>query len=449
MWRLLKKATRLDIFDLNFAYTSEEVAKCSRSAPSMRRIGIVWRVVSFFGHLFKQHVDVKHLFNRGRVPGGVLLFAATKNQRSSLAPLVEEIDDAYLAGGSSYARVEVEEQFPLLLAYLLSLVFFPMVLLHFWRSSGYHRKTFRFIFDQYWLTYGYYLTANLWLDRRMPTALVVSNDHNMPNRVIVKVAREKQIPSIYIQHASVTDKFPSLSFDYALLEGLDALQKYECAGPSRTKVFLVGMPKMDAYFRNRNASSVVQSVGICTNTLDPLSRVEQLCEKLHTKCSSLYFYLRPHPGDKRDGWESLAKKYGMAFSNSKMEPSFKFLKRVDVVIAGDSNILLEAALMNVYPIYYDFAQTDLDWYGFRRNGLVGYASQPQEVCLEVEGLSQHKPSVRMKTRQYCATVDTRYDGRSSKLAAEIIRAVASGQEVNMSKWQPVPDVTLEAYELAD
>jgi hypothetical protein len=240
MLKLLNEAIKLDIFDLNYAYASDKFALCSRETYDTRRIGMAWRIASFLGHFFEKAVDVKCLFKRGRRTDGVLLFAVTKNQRGSLVLLAEKIESAYLAGGSSFVSLDVEERFPLLLAYLFSLAFFPAVLFHFWKSDGYRRKTFHFIFDQYWLTYGYYLIANLWLSRLEPKALVVSNDHNMPNRVVLKLAREKRIPSVYIQHASVTEKFPPLAFDYALLEGLDALQKYESAGySSKTKVFLV------------------------------------------------------------------------------------------------------------------------------------------------------------------------------------------------------------------
>jgi hypothetical protein len=438
----------LDVFDLNYAYTSEKLALCSRKINGTRRVGVIWRILSFFGHFFEQVVDVKYLFRGAKDFGRVLLFVVTKNQRSSLVPLTDKIDNAYLAGESQYVNLEVEEHFPLLLAYLLSLVFFPVVLFHFWRSRGYRRKTYRFIFDQYWLTYGYYLTADFWLSRLEPKALVISNDHNMPNRVMAKVAREKGIPSIYIQHASVTEKFPPLIFDYALLEGYDALQKYESTGPSMTQVFLVGMPKMDEYLEHRNTHEAAQSIGICTNKLDPLLRVQQLCECIRTEFLSRPFYLRPHPGDKRSAWKELAEKYEMAFSDPKVETSFEFLKQVDVIIAGDSNILLEAALMNVFPIYYDFAETDLDAYGFRRNGLVGYISEPPDVCLEVEELVEYKPLIRDKTEHYCATVNTPYDGFSGELAADIIQAIASGRQVNMSKWRRIPNTKLEAYELA-
>ena len=101
--------------------------------------------------------------------------------------------------------------------------------------------------------------------------------------------------------------------------------------------------------------------------------------------------------------------------------SFDFLKKVDAIIAGASNILLEAALMNVFPLYYDFAQTHLDWYGFQRSGLVECLSEPEEVCRSIKEICQSKPSVRTKAKLYCATIGTCYDGRSGELAGAMIQ----------------------------
>ena len=53
------------------------------------------------------------------------------------------------------------------------------------------------------------------------------------------------IETLYIQHASVTSRFPALKFNYAFLDGFDTLNKYITAGPSETKVFLTGTCKFD------------------------------------------------------------------------------------------------------------------------------------------------------------------------------------------------------------
>jgi len=64
--------------------------------------------------------------------------------------------------------------------------------------------------------------------------LVVANDHSYPCTTIVKAAQDEGVKTVYIQHASVSDKFPALKFDYALLEGLDSLEKYNLCVRRRT-----------------------------------------------------------------------------------------------------------------------------------------------------------------------------------------------------------------------
>jgi hypothetical protein len=208
------------------------------------------------------------------------------------------------------------------------------------------------------------------------------------------------------------------------------------------------MPKYDEHFRYVNIRMKVESIGVCTNDLDPILRVDQLLGKIRQEFASLPILLRPHPGDTREGmWRNLAGKYDLHFSDSKTELSFDFLKKVDAIIAGDSNIHLEAALMNVIPLYYDFVQAHLDWYGFQRNGLVQYFSEPSEVCRYLREVAHKKPAVRTKAKLYCATIGTCYDGHSADLAAALIQSFRSGAVLDVSIWKRIPGINLEAYTL--
>jgi hypothetical protein len=104
------------------------------------------------------------------------------------------------------------------------------------------------------------------------------------------------------------------------------------------------------------------------------------------------------------------------FSQFDTESPFEFPRGVVAIIAGDSSILLEAALVNAVPVCCDFSSTHEDWYGFHRNGLVEYFSEPEGVCRSLSVTSRLTPSVRIKAKPHCVTVGTKYDGRSSALA---------------------------------
>jgi hypothetical protein len=273
----------------------------------------------------------------------------------------------------------------------------------------------------------------------------------MENRVVMKVAKELGISTVYLQHASVNDTFPLLTFDYALLEGLDALKKYARIGESQTKVFLIGTPKFDAFFPYVKNTTSLNSVAICTNGLDNVQQIEQLCLELRQRFPQLLLRLRPHVGEKNrwGKWMSIAEKYNLKFSDSTVELSFDFLKQCDVLIVGDSNILLEAALLNIIPLYYDSNKTHLDHYGFLRNGLTEYYSEPGEICNRLTELLQNRPSVRAKTKFYCHTVGTQYDGHSTELAASIIQTLVNNPSDKslMNHWKRLSNIPIEAYQI--
>jgi hypothetical protein len=448
-WRLLIAASKLDIFDLAYEFSSESLKAISggywMKVNGLPRKGITIRISIFFYHFYKSFI--KYWRQRGAVmlPEGFVFIALSKNEIDSLKPVCARMPTAYLTG-----RNETPFPFPFVWAYALSCAYLPLVVIHFLKAKGYKKKTFGYVFDYYWLSYGLYIAAGMWFRRQRPRAVVLANHLNPYHRVLHKAAGDEHIPTFYLQHASIPDNIAPLQSDYALLEGQDTLNKLAHAGTVSSRIFLIGMPKLDAHLRHINIQAQVRSIGICTNDWDPLLRAEQLLARIRQGFATLPLILRPHNADLRvSAWQDLARRYGIELSDSRTELSFDFLRRVDAIIAGESNILLEAALVNVVPLYYDFAQAHLDWYGFLRHGLVEYLSEPQQVCHCIEEISRSKPSVRAKAKLYCTTIGTRYDGHSGELAAVLIQSLVSGAQVDRSIWKRIPDIGLEAFELAD
>ncbi len=447
---LLTKASKLDIFDAVYEFSSESLNTLSlagywekiNGAPKR---GVLVRIGIFFWHFYKSFFEYWHRKDTTLLSGASIFFAMSKNEIDSLKPVYVQMPNAYLSGSN-----ETPFPFPFVWAYALSCIYLPLVLFKFLKSKGYKRKSFGFVFDHYWLVYGLYIAARVWFDRYKPRSFVLANQINTYHRVLQMAASDEHIPTFYLQHASTPENFPPLESDYALLEGYDALSKLADAGTKKPLVFLIGMPKHDAYVQFINTQSKVTAVGICTNDMDPLPRTEQLLLRIRQEFPTLPLILRPHNADLRvKEWIALARKYAVEFSDSKSELSFDFLRRVGAIVAGDSNILLEASLINVVPLYYDFALAHLDWYGFQRNGLVEYFSEPSQVIDCIRGISVNKPSVRMKARRYCATLGTRHDGHSSELAATLIQSLSFSLRVEKSIWKRIPNIGLEAYDLDD
>ena len=446
---ILRDTLRADIYDLNFSFSSEQYGYFTFDDFAMPRRGVLIRIGAFLEGLAKHLTRITLLKLPQLSRGSVVFFVSSKNQVDTLSLIARETGRSVVFGMSGYG----DHAFPMTAAYFVSLLFFPLVLYKYVQSTGYRRESFRVSFDWYWLSYGLYFVARILFNHMQQGSLVVANDHSVENRTIAKAARDEGLKTFFVQHASVTQTmaFPALSFDYAMLDGLDALKKYDALGRSSATAFLVGLVKLDPYARIKNQNSHVEHIGICLNTLDPFDRVFELCTELRQKIPSLSLSLRPHPADKRhEECRSMAGRLGIGYSDPKEKPSFEFLGTVDAIVAGESNIHLEAVLVNAYPIRYDFARNALDVYGFLNTGLVDrrFESAPELVGF-VKALMNSKPDVRSRAQHYRATVGTDYEGRSVELVSSIINQFSRpGGEVDETMWVRVVGLqNLTAYEL--
>jgi hypothetical protein len=445
-WGVIKIALKLDIWDINYLYSKPKSFEriLLKDASGLPRRGFILRFLYFFWSLL---INLRYI-NEGKKEvikqGSLLFIAITKNQRDSIISIYRKVKNAYLVG--SFGDISIN--YVLAIAYLFSLPFFPIIIVKFIRSKGLLREAFHFYFDKNWLIYGYYIAMRKWLHSIVPGVLVLANDHTWNMRTLLLSAKDEKVPTIYLQHASVTDEFPPLSMDYALLEGYDALSIYEEAGESQTKVFLIGIPRADQHLKYINLRETVSTVGICSNMFDPVQRVTELCKIIHRNLPDLRLVLRPHPGDKRmEFWRDFACEYQLDFSDSRQIAAFNFLKEVDVVLAGNSNIHLEAAMLNVYPIYYDYALDQrLQKYTFIKTNLCEYIKKPEDAIKRIIMLKSERPLIREKAKYYCATIGTAFDGKSRELAIEIIHQVSIGGDINLKHWRKIPNLTLEAYE---
>jgi hypothetical protein len=438
----VKDVLILDVQDLSYLYTPRNLRVTVSNQPDLRKRGLHYRIATFFWHTVQSIIMLRSY--QPFPPSRILFISTTVNQRMALAPIVDQMAEA------SWVNILQPKPYnlPLLFAYLLALPFFPLVAVKFLQAKGDRREAFYYVGDYYWFAYGYYAMLRLLLRRMTPKAVVVSNDHIMWLRAFAKATRDENIPTIYLQHASVTERFPPLAFDYALLEGIDALKKYASIGPSQADVFLTGMPKFDAYTDSKNKKYRLETLGLCTNPFDSFEEVKALCDDLKEWFPDLNVIVRPHPRDGRYKiWMDLADSHAWQFSDGKEESSFEFLQRIDANIAGDSSIHLEAVLLDVFPIYFAFGRPKMDWYGFHENGLVEYYETPEAVQSKVVELLEHIPPVRSRSLLYNATVNTKYDGRSTDLTCRLIQQIAHNSTVNLTGWERITWVKqLRAYQ---
>lgn len=245
-------------------------------------------------------------------------------------------------------------------------ILFPLFLFRYLRKNK-HNNAMKY-WDYSIRAVGLFEEAYRWIRRYKPSFIIMSNDHCVEQRSMLNAAIALDVPCIYIQHASVSEYFPPLRFSLSILEGEDSLRKYEKAGIVKGKVELIGMARFAPYANCRKPARVSppKSIAVCFNVYDSLLDLKRVADEIATSFAA-EIVLRPHPGDTRD--LTLLKTYDL--SDSKVQDTFKFLSGIDCVIAGDSSIHLEATMLNIPSIYFQFTQRqNRDYYGFIKNRLI-------------------------------------------------------------------------------
>lgn len=216
------------------------------------------------------------------------------------------------------------------------------------------------------------------LNSTRPKFVLLANDHSSRQRCLISVAHAKNIKTGYVQHASVSSKFPRLDFDYAFLDGMSAVETYaKCRFNSSSnskikknpEIYLTGQQK---YLSISQASS--ESIGVAINKIDNIKRICEFVEELSQHDFSIV--MRWHP---RQGFDDITfltsfvdgSNSNISLSNPNEESVEKFILRVGTVVAGDSSILLEAAIGGCLPYYFRTSEIlEWDYYGFVGSGLV-------------------------------------------------------------------------------
>jgi hypothetical protein len=164
-----------------------------------------------------------------------LFFAGTQNQLNSLAPTFNSLSgrqEAYFVGSRQLNYTSLTDKnsftsfnFPWwhgLACLCLSFSSLPRLLAIIQDNDIklYHPYCIS-VFSRVYIS-----LVDSWcmlIDR--PRFLVVSNDHNPINRALTLLALKLGVKSIYMQHASVSERFPPLRFNYAFLDGEKALSR--------------------------------------------------------------------------------------------------------------------------------------------------------------------------------------------------------------------------------
>lgn len=365
--------------------------------------------------------------------GQYWFYVSTKNQLDCLTPLRAHLAGSVLVGTGFQADGYPVEQLSLHKRWLYHHIF-PYVLLKLWQMDAPHAQRY---FDFVHKVCGIHECFSEHLKRFRPRAVVMANDHDFVARSLLFAARRQGIPTVYVQHASVSTNFPPLAFDLSLLEGQDSLDKYRACGPVHGAVAFIGMTKFDGYERRRNRRSEVQRIGICCGPLDPYDKVTELVQQVVQAFPGREVCFRSHPGDRRDFVFALDEGQ-LKFSDPQREKALDFLCQQDVIVAGNSSIHLEAVLLNVESIYYpmDGLPHMEDYYGYQQSGLTTRAHDLAHLTRLLRKLTHKGLDVYQRARYYNHLIGTPYEGKSSELARTYLQEFIETGKITQVVAQP-------------
>jgi hypothetical protein len=295
-----------------------------------------------------------------------LFISGSRNNHNVLAPLTS------LNGSIGFIGKGTENAIPKFWGYFYSLPYFWKSYSIIKNAEGYERKSYLSHFETVWKTFGYTKMTYKLLSQINPKIIVVSNDHVLFFRCILRIARKLNIKTVYVQHAGVAEHFPPLEFDYALLDGKDSYDKYLSGGKINTsKIFLAGSPRFDPIFAIRKERIPNKTIGVAINQLDNFKLVEKAISQIRN--ISNIILIRLHPGIKgkeKAKYIELIKSNKLGISDTEKEGVEQFLKKISLLIANDSFIHFEAVLSGIQSVQYKFTIIERDGYGFVKNSFI-------------------------------------------------------------------------------
>jgi hypothetical protein len=411
--------------------------------------GLFLRIAIFFYTVIRSYT----FSPKKKSPKDVYIFAGTDNQFNSLKPTIEGLKNTrisfHLTIGQGLSNINNSQQSVNIIKYdiknaIAGCVIFLLRAYPLYRKLKYKKSDIEIswyfdIFCQSYVFVPYFLDK---LDNIQPSLVVMSNDHNVNTRSLRLAAEMLDIKTLYMQHASVSEIFPPLEFDYALLDGMVAYQTYvDCyelqkdanerieKNVGKCQVLLTGQKKLVVQNAEQNESERV-CVGLAVNQIDDFHCVQAILDRLSSM--SLICIVRTHPYQNTDFLQQLHSyshgKAWLTLSDPRKQPLADYFANLDALIAGNSSIHLEAALTGTATLYYEMSDEvhRPDYYGYVKNGVSlpldrEFTSKSLSLAIvNSDNIERHKA-----IKNYSATYDTRWVNKEGDLSAWIIKQILS------------------------
>ena len=374
---------------------------------------------------------------------GLVFFGVSLNNRRSLEPIIDNVEkDTFLYLNNHVTDVHKRRAWWHSIPYIFSLI-------KLYKKSCKEDKSLIIkYFTRLLTTYGLYKVAGEMLDKYNVKVLVLANDHNDINRCLIFNALERNIKTVYVQHASVKKGFPRLDFTCSFLDGLESLHKYLYAGKPNGEVYLSGGVRFDfLYDKIVKRNDEVKKIGVAINMLDDFEKVKNLCLFLKNEGYE-DIILRPHPRYQHLDTEWLIKN-NISISNPKEESSFDFIANIDFMISNESAIHLDASIMYCPTVLYNMSDNKvLDDYNFIKNNLVKLANTDEELLMFIKNPKDILPT-REVLQYYNASSNTHLEGKLGTTIARFLELLCQGKEKQFDKEQGFVKNSVIFHEIDD
>ncbi|WP_026970146.1 hypothetical protein [Algoriphagus terrigena] len=347
-----------ELLDLN--YNLKEDFQILEKFPQRYSSNLIKPICLFFSSFFKSLFN--GLYRMPALKSEVYLaVSSSKNNNKVILPISEGLDRCLVIGPS------LGNSFPRFLAHLYALPYFFHLIGLVRNLKGYDRRVAISFFHLFWITFGYLRIWNKILSNSNIKVVIFSNDHLAYYRTLTFISKKLSILTVYLQHAGISERFPPLSFDYALLDGEISKDKYMVQSrDSKTNILLLGSVRFDKIARLRFSRTDSRLIGLSLNLLDDEFKVVGILKAISV--SNLFgIVVRFHPGFSAGRKLKLKELFGgyvQDFSDPDIEPLELYLSRIRLHLSGVSFIHFEAILSGINSFKIETSSYAGDPYGF-------------------------------------------------------------------------------------
>lgn len=442
-----------DECDLNFLFGKrpKEISYMKLKKPKFS--GFFFQSLIYILSLIR---DFDYLFLRKRHCCDIVIFAETDNQFSSVLPTIKALEEKNIKY-ILIVRSTVARHFSPVSGSKIPLKFDPttsILALYKWfqksiclyRTIKNSNKNIKidWYFSRFCLSHAYLLAFVKVFQQISPKLILMSNDHNVANRCALFAAKYYNIKTIYIQHASVSSLFPPLEFDYALLDGEKAYQTYrECffheegltnittKNAENCEVLLTGQKKQVQV--KKESKKLKTKVGIAVNRLDDFSSVQVVSKKFSK--AGYEVLIRTHPYQDEIFVTQLkelsARDKSIALCDPELQGVSDFFSSIDMLIAGNTSIHLEASIAGIRTFYLEMSEDVLipDYYGYVKLGLSCLLEPNFEPKKVVSSLEKSLPARDKVIQKFSSTYGTKWQFHEGVLVRDILEAILQNRSL--------------------